>query len=297
MKKILLSYAFLSFVYFSVYASGTGDLNAGDTLFNEALSSYKQSDYEKTGELLKVLYEESDGFDVNEMMLSANNSYRLSLKNMESPGGTDKALDNIENSIGFYERLLQDRGNDPAVAHNLELSLLLKEKIKETSREEQKQQEQNKSDQNKVDQLQEKQENLASDSQKEADDHKSDQEDLNTQTSEMKNQSSSSQNEQFNEKMEKAEEAQQKAVEAIKNKDFEQAEEHQKDAAQYLKEASESLGEGSETEPEHPDESGDSESDNQNESDQIAKSIIENENNRESSSDKTSGGIIVDRNW
>jgi len=297
MKKQLVLHSLLFFIFFSLYASGAGDSSSDHALYNEALSSYKQNEYDKTAEILKQLDAESDDFDGRYMMLSANNSYRMSHQNMERSGETEEALVNIDKSIGFYERILQNGENNAAAAHNLELALMQKEKIKEASREEQQQQEQNKSDQNEVDQLREKQENLASDSQKGADDHKSDQEDLNRQTSEMKDQASSAGNEEFTEKMEKAEEAQQKTMEAINNKDYEQAEEHQRDAAHFLEEASESLGDGNEADDGQTDESRDSESENENESDQIAKSIIENENNRESSSDKTNGGMIVDRDW
>ena len=294
MKNYVILFFFLLMPLFSVTASGAGDPDNDQLLFNEALISYEENDYEKTAEQLKsLIVEDIDGFNEKLLMLTANNFYRLSKENLKNKGEADKALSNIENSIGFYKRIFQNNDKNKIAAHNLELALLLKENIKAAIEEEQKQNEQNESDRDKLDQLQEKQKQLAEDSQKGADDHKSDQEDLNEQTSEMKDNGSSSENEEYGQNMKNAEESQQKAMDALENKDFTQAEEFQNQAAQYLKEASDSLGDSSETEESQSDDKQESE----NEKDQIAKSIIENENNRESSSDNISGGIVVDRNW
>lgn len=270
------------------------DLDSDQVKFNEALETYQQKYFEKTDELLSQMDKDlSIDLERKTLILKGHNAFHMSDNFLNSPGESENALKNIEKSIGYYKRILQlDHGNE-GISNNLELAMLKREVILSKKAEEDQQQQENQTTNEQLDELQKKQEELADDTQKGADDHQSSQENVRKETSEL-NESMSPDTADVSEQLQKAENYQEEALEALEDKDFEKANSLQEKAAEALKEASEKLNGESH---DKPSEQSDGADESENESDQIAKSIIENENNRETSSDTTGEGFTVDRNW
>lgn len=290
-NKIFVCFLLL-FSFTAVTARGIPGNTVSESRFNDALNYYQQEDYEKSLELLRSSEMQLDEkYQQYKLMLTANSLYQLSRELADSGGDTPKALEDIDSSISLYERILELDISNKNAAHNLELAMKLKDKIQTKHEEEQREQEKNQSDQEKIDDLQQKQQKLSEDSQKGADDHKTDQEETAADTSELKDEMKSS-DPALNEKIQNAENAQQKALEAIENRDYDKAGQYQEEAARNLEEASEILsGEPSENKADQI------ENQSEKQSDEIAQSIINNENDRESSSEMSGNGLTVDRNW
>ena len=220
MKKHIFLIIFFITQIFCISAMGQKDILDGRVIYNEALKAYEENDYKKTDELLQTIHEDfPEKLNHQRLMLSGNNSYKLSRIAMDEQSSVEEATKYIDRSLGFYERILELDKENKSAAHNLELALLLKEKIDEHKDEEQREQEQNDSEKNEMEQLQEKQQQLASNDQKGSDDHKSSQEEVKKETSHMKEQMSEK-NSEFRENMEKAESAQEKALSEIDKQNY-----------------------------------------------------------------------------
>lgn len=294
MKKAISISIALFVISFSSMASGSMELDKNQIKFNEALESYNQSDFQKTEELLnEMTVDISENIKKKALTLNGNNAFQMSEEFLQNPGETEQALESIEKSIGYYKRILQLSEQNENVSHNLELAMLKRKEILSQSEDEQQQQQEDQSTGDQLDELQKKQENLASDSQKGADDHKSSQSDVREETSDLKK-SIPLENEELRDQLQKAEDNQNKALEALEQKDFEKAGDYQDRAVEALKNASDSLdGERGQEASESTENSEKPE----NQRDEIAKSIIESENSRETSSETTGEGFAVDRNW
>jgi flagellar biosynthesis GTPase FlhF len=291
MNKVFLIFFSITISTISVFGSGSHENTTVD-LYNQALTLYEQQEYEKSDEIIQQIFSgKTEEIPNQTMILSGNNSYKLSSYLSENPENMEKALFEIDKSINWYKRYLDMNPGNKNVSHNMEMALKLKEKLEETVENEKKKQEKNKDQENQLDGLKDEQQKLADDNKKESEDHKSSQEDLNKKTSELSKEMSG-ENDQFKEQMEKAQNLQKQALDQLEQGDFKSAEDLQQQAAEALENAQNSLPDNNQ-QPEPSESEGQSES----EIDQIARSIIENENNRESSTDKTGEGIIVDRNW
>ena len=294
MKTVILSILVLSFHLIPIFSTGQRTLQDNQNIFNEALNAYRQNDFAKTAELLNSFTDVlPENIDEQKMMLSANNSFKLSSKSFENNKDIETSISHIDNSIAFYERILEKNRANAIAGHNMELALKAREELIKKQETQQNKQQENKERQNQLDDLQKQQEDLASDTQKGADDHKSKQNDLMQKTNEL-SEEMSSENEEFQNNMEIAENKQQEAIEEIDKQNYENAEELQNEAAQHLKKASESIS-GEQKEEQTIENEQASENDKQ--SDDIAQSLIENENNRESTEEISDGGFQVDRNW
>jgi len=255
--------------------------------YNQALSLYKNKEYELIENTLSGLT------DLKSTSLLGLNSYKRSESFLMESGDIDSALKEIEKSISWFQRSVQLDLNNKENAHNLELSKILKKTIEQYKEEQQNQEQQNQENKNKLGDLKEEQDELASDSQKGADDHQEKQKELNKKTEELKNEMSG--NDEVQQDFEKAREMQDKALERMNNGQHEEAGEFQQKAADALNQAREKL---KTDEIDNSEENKNSNEDNTgHEKEEIAQSIIENENNRETSIDKTGGINNVDRNW
>ena len=261
-------------------------------LYNQALSLYKQSDFANAAKLLsQVPPIEADPLYTKFIMLNGNILYRNSEQIINTGETLDSALSDIERSISWYKRALEIDQNNRTASHNLEMANILKEKIQIKTDEEKKDEERKNEMQEQLEQLKEEQKQLADDNQKDSEDHSGEQKNLQEETERIKNEMNEG-GEEFQNQMEKAEDMQQKALDEINQGQYEEAEKSQNQAVEALEKAIDTF-------TEKGSESGESPMEDQaeEENDQIARSIIENENNRESSSENTGENSIVDRNW
>jgi hypothetical protein len=278
----------------SLSASGNTDRTEDINIYNQALNLYNEKNYEKADELLGTIGNLKNKSNSEKMMmLSANNAYRLGDKLIGESQDLEKAGQLIEKSAAWYERVLQLNEENSIAAHNLELVHKLKEKLKQAELQQQMEQQKKDELQNQLKDIQQKQEQLASDSQKGADDHKTDQEDLQKETKDLSEQLSDM-NEAAQKQLEEASDFQKQALEDLKENNYNKAEDLQKSASESLKKAMDAMN-GDNSEAEKGSEQ--QEEKTADETDLTAQKIIENENNRETSSDQTGEGNIVNRNW
>lgn len=275
-----------------LFASGQPEANTDIDHFNEALTHYQEQDYKKTDEILKTMGTiKNEYISENFMMLSGNNAYRYGKSLIEETGSTEQVSGLIDNSISWYQRILQINSENKIASHNLELANTLKEQLNQNKSREQAEQQKQDELKNQLEELQNKQEKLASDNQKGSEDHKSQQEELQNETGSLNDQLSENEKD-VQQQMDISEELQKKAIEEIEQNNFKKAEEYQKEAAESLQKAADMMS-GEKTEKKDSPE----ESESENNTDQTARDIIENENNRESSTESSGEGTIINRNW
>ncbi len=266
-------------------------------MYNQALSLFRQNNYDSADKILDGLYN-SKNREISEksMMLGGLNSYRISEKLINESKEIQSALAEIDNSISWFSRLIELDSNNKTASHNLEISRIFKNNLKKAQEQQQEQEKKNKEMQDQLEELKEEQDQLASENQKKSDDHQKQQEDLREKTEDLHNQMGND-NKEAQEEMQKAQEQQKNAIEEMKKGQFVDAEESQNEASEAMGKALD-LMKGEESESSEPENSEEEKSDEaKDEKDDISQSIIENEENRESSTNTTGGISNVDRNW
>lgn len=287
MKIFLQFSAFLILISFPLYPSGNGEKTSYEESFNQSLEHYHNGEWDTSLQLLNQLPQ-----GVEKLELISSIYYKMAEQKMNQGNEIETALKNVKSSIGNLSRVLEINPESASAANNLEMALLLKEKLQDMAREQTQSNSGEETLQDELEQLAQNQRELAQDSAKEDQDHKENQEDLNNATEELNNRANQDDS-GFNENLDKAREAQNEASEALENGDFNEASTKQNEAADYLEQALNQLMEETSGD-EGTVEKTDSE---EKEGDELIQSILETEKERDSENKQSGEGIAVERNW
>lgn len=293
-KEFFLSLIILLLWPFFLFPGGNREKTAFTDSYNAALEYYRNGDFDKTVEILdKPDLTDVEKENTERMMLLAAGLYRSAEKKTGESESLSEALDLLERSVNFLsETVHRDPWNKKA-ANNLEMVMILKEKIEEKKASEQNNQDNSgNSMEDELQDLADRQKQLADDENKESSSHRDQQEELNMDTEEMSSRSPGDPGD-FSEKMEQARQAQQQASEALKQGEYSRAAEKQQEAADALQDALATV-QGSPGEEQKAGEAEETTAGTEN----IIDAILNSESDRENSNNEITGnGVTVERDW
>ncbi|MBB6478759.1 DUF4175 family protein [Spirochaeta isovalerica] len=261
--------------------------------FNEALSLYRNRQYEESSDLLENLFFREEDQEINKLLLQSANHFRIAENSVEETNDLTGAVQRLDDSIGLLKRVLEFDKENTIAANNLEVAMTLKEEWMQQKEEQNPSQDSQQPEQTQKDEaekLQKEQQQMADDNNKESENHQDAQEELRKRTENLKDHTEQGSPER--QSLENAVDAQEKAEQALEEGNSAAAREQQNEAAQHLADAVRNLSQGSEE-----DTSGYNENETDSAGDQLIQSIIDNELNRDENSENTGNGIAVERNW